>query len=238
MRETKRIPTTHSPLPAVIRRGKLLFFSSHTPDLSRDRWMSCASCHFDGEHDGRTWMFTAGPRNTTSLRGAVDTLPLHWSADRNEIQDFEFTKPNAELAAPNAGRSADLDALAAYVLSLQMKPSPWAGDVGRGRAIFNRADVGCATCHRAPLYTDSTLSSVPYLLHDVGTGDAPEERLGPAFDTPSLRGVWDTSPYLHDGSAATLRDVLVTRNANDRHGHTSQLSESELTDLIAFLKSL
>src|SRR5262249_13705167 len=91
LRLTKRIPVTQSPLPAAIHRGKLLFFSSHTSSVSRDRWMSCASCHFDGEQDGRTWKFTSGPRNTTSLRGVAETLPLHWSADRDEVQDFEFT---------------------------------------------------------------------------------------------------------------------------------------------------
>ena len=61
---------------------------------------------------------------------------------------------------------------------------------------------------------------------------------GPAFDTPSLRGVWHTAPYLHDGSAPTLRDVVVTHNPTDRHGHTSHLSEVELQDLVAFLLSL
>jgi cytochrome c peroxidase len=182
----------------------------------------------------------------------ADTLPLHWSADRNEIQDFEFTvrtlqagtglipagEPHPELAEPNAGRSEDLDALAAYALSLQLKSSPWAANDERGRTVFNRADVGCAGCHAAPRYTDSTLNVAPYVLHDVGTGDGPGERMGRAFDTPSLRGIWDTAPYLHDGSAPALRDVLLTRNPGDRHGRTSHLSESEISDLIAFLRSL
>jgi cytochrome c peroxidase len=214
--------------------------------------MSCASCHFDGEHDGRTWLFTSGPRNTTTLRGIAETRPFHWSADRDEVQDFEFTvrtlqagsglitagDPNPELGPPNAGRSADLDALAAYVLSLTVKPGPFGGNVDRGRAIFNRGDVGCVTCHTAPRYSDSTITANPFVLHDVGTGGGPGERLGSAFDTPALRGIWDTAPYLHDGSAPTLRDVIVTRNSSDRHGHTSQLSESEIADLIAFLRSL
>jgi cytochrome c peroxidase len=62
--------------------------------------------------------------------------------------------------------------------------------------------------------------------------------MGRAFDTTSLRGIRGTAPYLHDGSAATLRDVLVTRNSQDRHGRTSHLTELELVDLIAFLRSL
>jgi len=60
--------------------------------------------------------------------------------------------------------------------------------------------------------------------HDVGTITA-DERVGPAYDTPSLRGLYDSAPYLHDGSAATLYDVLTTRNPSDQHGITSHLTE-------------
>ena len=248
--EVVRIPTTTSPLPPQLHRGKLLFISSRSTAISRDRWMSCESCHFDGEHDGRTWLFPDGPRNTTNLRGLVDTRPLHWSADRDEVQDFEFTirelqagtgllaDPHPELGPSNAGRSTDLDALAAFIESLQLKPSPFRHRDGtltpeaqRGQAIFHRPDVGCAACHIPPLFTD-------LLLHDIGTGHGPGELLGPAFDTPSLRGIWHTAPYLHDGRAPTLRDVLTTHNPHDRHGHTVHLSEAELHDLVAFLHSV
>ncbi len=250
--EVKRIVVTTSPLSPQLQRDKLLFTSSRSTRVSRDRWMSCESCHFDGEHDGRTWLFTDGPRNTTSLRGLAETHPLHWSADRDEVHDFEFTirelqagtgliedgEPHPELGPSNAGRSADLDALAAFVESLQPKPSPFRHPNGtltpeaqRGQAVFERADVGCVDCHIPPLFTD-------FLMHDIGTGDSPTERLGPAFDTPSLRGVWHTAPYLHDGRAPTLRDVLTTHNPHDNHGHTSHLSESELQDLTAFLLSI
>ena len=249
--EVKRIVVTTSPLPPQIKRGKLLFTSSRSPRLSRDRWMSCESCHFDGEQDGRTWLFPDGPRNTTNLRGLAQTAPLHWSADRDEVQDFEFTirelqagtglieggAPHPELGPSNAGRSADLDALAAFVESLRPKPSPFRRPDGtlspeaeRGSAVFQRADVGCADCHVPPLFTD-------FLVHDIGTGTA-HERFGPAFDTPSLRGVWHTAPYLHDGSAPTLRDVFVTQNPDDPHSRASRLSEPEIQNLTAFLRSL
>ena len=248
--EVTRIPVTTSPLSPELKRGKLLFTSSRSTRLSRDRWMSCESCHFDGEQDGRTWLFPDGPRNTTSLRGLADTHPLHWSADRDEVQDFEFTirelqagtglleDPHPELGQPNTGLSDDLDALAAFVESLQPKPSPfrWADgtltlEAERGQAIFHRADVGCADCHVPPLFTDLR-------VHDIGTGHGPGELLGPGFDTPSLRGVWHTAPYLHDGRAPTLREVFITHNPANQHGHTSHLSEAELHDLVAFLRSL
>jgi hypothetical protein len=50
--------------------------------------------------------------------------------------------------------------------------------------------------------------------------------------------LWRTAPYLHDGSAATVRDVLTTRNPRDRHGQTSDLSKQEINDLCAYLLSL
>jgi cytochrome c peroxidase len=62
--------------------------------------------------------------------------------------------------------------------------------------------------------------------------------LGPAYDTPSLLGVYRTAPYLHDGRAATLHDLLTTANAGDRHGRTSQLSDTQVHDLVEFLKAL
>lgn len=114
----------------------------------------------------------------------------------------------------------------------------FAAAVERGRAVFERLDVGCAGCHTPPLYTDSALNASPFIRHDVGTGEGPDEPLGPAFDTPSLRGLWDTAPYLHDGSAPTLRAVLINENPMDRHGRTAHLSEQEIQDLIAFLLSL
>ena len=253
LQELKRIPVTTSPLPAEVKRGKLLFFSSRSREVARDRWMSCGSCHPEAEHDARTWFTVRGPRNTTSLRGSGDTRPLHWSADRDEVQDFEHTirgqqagtglirdgAPHPPLGPSNAGLSSDLDALAAFVESLRPKRNLLIHDpdaVARGRVVFERADVGCARCHVPPRYTDSTLTAS--IRHNVGTGDGPEERFGPAFDTPSLRGLWDSAPYLHNGSAPTLRDVLITRNPMEHHGRTAHLSEQEILDLIAFLLSL
>jgi cytochrome c peroxidase len=66
-------------------------------------------------------------------------------------------------------------------------------------------------------------------------------RLGgplPGIDTPTLRGLFLSAPYLHDGSAPTLRAVLRDRNPDDRHGVTSDLSDAQLEDLVAYLLSL
>ena len=69
----------------------------------------------------------------------------------------------------------------------------------------------------------------------MGTADGPRERLGPEIDTPGLRGLARSAPYLHDGSAATLLDVLTTANPADEHGVTSHLDPSQLQVLVAYM---
>lgn len=58
------------------------------------------------------------------------------------------------------------------------------------------------------------------------------------FDVPTLRGVWATAPYLHDGSAETIYDVLVTRNAEGKHGNVEGLTDEELAQLIEYVRSI
>jgi mono/diheme cytochrome c family protein len=143
-----------------------------------------------------------------------------------------------------AGLDPDLDALAAYVSSLDREsPSPYRNADGSltesgvaGRAIFRT--LGCGFCHTGADTTDS----IEGKLHDVGTllpssgKRSGEPLLG--IDTPTLNGVWETAPYLHDGSAATLRDVLSASNPVDRHAFTSELSEAELDQLVSYVQQL
>lgn len=241
-------------LTRALLNGKRLFNSSDRTDLARDQWIACSTCHFDGEADGRTWFFPDGQRNTPTLLGVGETLALHWSGDLDELQDVESTiritqagtglapgddncTPSCDTAPPNAGRSRDLDDLAVYMASLQLPPNPYlengalSSAAQAGKALFESTETGCADCHVPPLYTDG-------LVHDVGTGDGLDERKGPAFNTPSLRGLYKTAPYLHHGAAATLRDVITTGNPEDRHGRTTQLSAGELDQLVAYLASI
>jgi hypothetical protein len=246
-------------------RGKILFNTS-LPPMSSRRWIACFSCHPDGHTDGRVWQNPEGLRKTTSLFGMAHTHPLHWSADRDEAQDFEYTirgplmqgrglvggriKPKqgfkpTELEEPLSGRSKDLDALAIYCNSFDFVLSPHIPAPGklsaaaqRGKVLFFSKKVGCATCHSGPYYTDSSLKK-PFKLHDVGTGnDDPSEKIGPKYDTPTLLGVYRTPPYLHHGKAKTLHEVLTKYNKNDRHGTTSHLKANEIDELVEFLKSL
>ena len=59
------------------------------------------------------------------------------------------------------------------------------------------------------------------------------------FRTPSLIEAWRTAPYLHMGSAATIRDVLTDCNPGDgRHGEVADLSSRQIDDLCAYVLSL
>lgn len=246
-------------LAPQVLRGKQLFYDARDTRLARDGYLSCATCHDDGAHDGRIWDLTGlgeGLRNTISLRGrAGGQGRLHWSANFDEVQDFEGQiralaagtglMSDADFAAgtrsqplgdAKAGRSADLDALAAYLGSLSASASsPYRDPSGAltagaaaGRVVFAAA---CASCHRGDAFTDSD-ALVP---HDVGTIKVSSgARLGgtlTGIDTPTLRDVWATAPYLHDGSAATVEDAI--------RAHANLiLSAGELADVAAFTRQI
>ena len=256
MQKVGTVKVTDNPLGDEILRGKQLFYSALMPMASR-RWIACSSCHPDSDADGRTWQNPEGLRNTPPLVGLAWTHPQHWSADRDETQDFEHTIRgllmqgrgliNGEVApslgVPNKGRSRDLDALAAYTNSHTVPLSPHAKQglnepAQRGREIFFAKETACATCHSGPFFSDSNPATKP-TLHDVNTGRSdPSEKMPLKYDTPTLLGVYRSAPYLHDGTAATLRDVLTTSNAGDKHGKTSHLNEKQIDDLVEFLKTL
>ncbi len=216
--------------------GKQIFYDARDERVARDGYMSCASCHNEGGHDGRVWDMSQvgeGLRNTISLRGHGGKAGrLHWSANFDEVQDFEAQirslaggsglLADADLNAgtrarplgdPKAGVSPDLDALAAYVNSLAVAPaSPWRQATG---ALTASAAAGealfaerCAGCHGGEDFTNSR----DLVLADVGTLDANSaSRLGQplgGLDVPSLRDAWATAPYLHNGSAGSIEAAI------------------------------
>ncbi len=270
-----RITTVQTePLSAQLLQGKQIFHNAADPRMSRDNYLGCVVCHLDGDSDGRVWDFTdrgEGLRNTIVLTGRAGMRqgPVHWSANFNEIQDFEndirsafggkgfmsdadFNTSNRylPLGGSKKGFSAELDALAAYVSSFKrVHASPFrnadgsmTADAVAGEQIFRSAATGCTACHRGPQLTDSELYGNPFVLHNVGTlTPASGQRLGAmlmGIDTPGLKGVWETAPYLHDGSAATLMDVITTKNPIDQHGQTSHLTAGEKLQLVAFLQQI
>ena len=247
-------------LSAQVLVGKQLFYDARDTRLARDRYMSCASCHNDGSGDGRVWDLTGmgeGLRNTIKLRGtSADDGRLHWSQNFDEVQDFEGQirqlsegtglmanvdfnagTRSEPLGDPKAGLSADLDALAAYVASLnEFADSPHRNGDGTltadamiGRDVFRREN--CAGCHSGTEFTDSDNGT----LHDIGTikPNSGSRLDGPltGIDTPTLRGVWDSAPYLHDGSAESLADAVAAHN-------DVSLDIDEMSSLVAYLEQI
>lgn len=134
-----------------------------------------------------------------------------------------------------------LPALLAYQLSLPAPAAPAgsfdAAAAARGEGVF--ASAGCASCHIAPTYTDvqNGPNGTP-LLHDAAeTGMDPayaQRSATKKYRTTPLRALWQHAPYFHDGSAATLADVVTRYEAAG--GFT--LTPAQRADLVEFLKSL
>ena len=251
---------TTEKLTATVLRGKQFFYDARDTRLARDRYMSCASCHSDGAGDGRVWDLTGngeGLRNTISLRGRAGAQGfLHWSNNFDEVQDFEGqirtlaggsglmadTDFNAgtrsqPLGDSKAGRSADLDALTAYVASLNTfdnSPYRTAGGAltsaaSAGKTLFT--NLNCGSCHGGTAFTNSGVNT----LVNIGTlKPSSGNRLGAALtgiDVPTLRDVWATAPYLHDGSAATLGDAVRSHNG-------VSVTDADLANLVAYLQQI
>jgi hypothetical protein len=244
-----------------VLHGKRLFFTS-TGNMSFENRNSCAGCHTTGRTDGRTWDLSQfGPRQvrgTKDWRGAAFTGVMGWTAAFDEIHDNEWSIrgllggagliagiPNQSLGPPNAGLSADLDALSAFIAQQTPRAdTPFLGPDGgltagaeAGRLLFHDPVVGCADCHSGPYWTDSSLLA-PYIRHDVGTADSTDADAAAGLDTPSLCGVWDSGPWLHNQRAKTMEDVLTLFNPADLHGTTSHLTTAEIGFLAEFVKSI
>ena len=247
-------------LSSDVLAGKQIFYRADGR-MSQDGYISCASCHLDGGHDGMVWDFTQvgeGLRNTIPLEGraGLGHGNVHWTANFDEIQDFEndirngfggegflsedhFADTSDPLGEPKSGLSTELDQLADYVTSLDKVPdSPYRYSSGFnifqhnfGKQIFDR--FACAQCHAGSEYTDGE-------LYDVGTIDASSglginvALNGIGFETPTLKGVWDTAPYFHNGRAGGLDDTLRIA----QHGNSTNLNDTQIGGLIHFLLSL
>ncbi|HBO46180.1 MAG TPA: hypothetical protein DD670_20105 [Planctomycetaceae bacterium] len=217
------------------RRGEIAF---HDATVCFQRWQSCASCHPNqGRTDGLRWDFLrdgiGNGKDTPSLVFVGETPPLNRRATRKDAHEAASTSVSAgHFTMPS---EKDSDDLTAYMLSLRPEPNPHLATDGqlsesalRGKDLFF-GKATCAGCHPPPYFTDLR-------MHDVGVlnDNEPDGR----YDTPTLIEAHRTGPYLHDGRAVTLRDVLTVHNYRDQHGATSGLTDGELDDLVKYLRSL
>jgi cytochrome c peroxidase len=186
--------------------------------------------------DGLNWdLLNDGlenPKNTKSLLLAHQTPPAmslgvretSSTAVRAGIRHILFTQQPEEVA----------NAIDEYLKSLKPVPSPHLGDghltetAKRGQQVFTRA--GCVRCHPPGVFTNGR-------SYNVGT-QGKHDKPGEEFDTPTLVELWRTAPYLHDGSATNLQELLTIRNRENQHGYTSELGPAEIEALCAYLLSL
>ncbi|HEY8506690.1 MAG TPA: beta-propeller fold lactonase family protein, partial [Gemmataceae bacterium] len=223
--------------PSLARKGEAIFYDGQR---SLDQWYSCHSCHYEGHtnavamdtrNDGRSGNF----KTVLSLYNVAHTGPWTWhgwqkdlgAAARKSMTDTMLGKP------PSDG---DVEAMVAFLKTLEPPPNPYRLPDGslteaakRGEAVFNGEKADCARCHKPPYFTSERLT-------DVGTGERGD--VYPTYNPPSLVGVHDRVRLLHDGRARSLRELLTGDHDPDKFVGRGKLTEQELDDLIAYLKSL
>jgi cytochrome c peroxidase len=202
---------------------------------------------YDFEPDG---LGTSIVDNRTLL-GIRETGPFKWNGKNTSLYMQCGIRFARFLTRSQPFAADDLNALVAYFGSLQAPPNRWRAPDGRltpaqerGKAIFERAATRsgapipaanrCSTCHSGPDGTNRQKM-------DVGT-TSPFDRSpwdsGKSFDTPQLKDLAMSAPYLHDGKAQTLEEIWTIYSPDDQHGVTSDLGKDGLNDLIEYLKAL
>ncbi|MBE2248869.1 MAG: c-type cytochrome [Myxococcus sp.] len=227
--QTAVIPFAHPTQAPDVERGRRLFYSAVDPRLTQPEFggVSCSSCHPDGRTDGLSWVLPAsrgGPRNTPPLWGVTATAPYHWDGALADLPAFS-TRMVTQMGGRGLSRG-DVADLSAYLATVPAPDNPAVervapGLVARGEALFASR---CASCHAGAVLTDG-------LAHGSTLSGAPK------LDTPSLRGVFASAPYLHDGSATSLRQVLLDPRASMAEHDQRALSAADLDALEGFLST-
>ncbi len=225
------------PAALLRRHGERTFFEGTRAGIA------CQSCHLDAASDGCLHHIGQNkPVDVLSIRGIAGTSPYlrdasHWRLrDLHEVAQVGYRDYQREVPWDRAA------AVAAYMESLPPESHARLNaeyDLARlraGVAVFFAAK--CNVCHTPPALTNlgqhSALSMFPDYYGPDGRGAGTDAFL----DTPSLRGLAVSAPYLHDGRAATLRDVFQEWNRANRHGNTRDLTKAQLNDLLYFLERL
>jgi cytochrome c peroxidase len=222
--------------------GRRLFFSAADARMNNPTTgISCGTCHLEGREDGHVWNFPDGPRQTPSLSGRMlsKTAPFHWNGEFNDL--LAFMSHTVQRRMGGSGVTPDMARqVAAFIESLPTPDNPHrdtpADVVARGKAAFEKAQ--CQSCHVGEALTNNTFADVGTYVTEGPVLDRPESLSHGGLNTPSLLGLARTAPYLHDGSAQTLKARILQGKAGDRHGFTSALSDAEVDDLVSYLKTL
>jgi DNA-binding beta-propeller fold protein YncE len=231
----RTIPLGTPQAPDLVRQGETLFYDARR---SHNQWFSCHSCHVDGHTCGLNFDTlnddTYGtPKLTPSLRNVTRTGPWTWHGGQKDLSASVKKSFATTLFGP-APAPAETAALLAFLDTLV--PPPHSGPERTGEAaaavrcgeLLFKGKAGCSRCHREPYYTSA------------GVYDVKLEAEGSPYklwNPPSLLGLHDRGPYLHDGRAKTLDEVLEKYHTPAQVGG-QELTEQERADLRAFLLAL
>lgn len=193
-------------------------------------WQSCNGCHpGDARTDGMNWdLMNDGVGNSKNCK----SLMFSHVTPPNMISGIRASAEVAVRAGYNFIQFFDIseeDALCVdkYLMSLHPVPSPFLvnGELSDkakdGRKVFEK--LKCGECHSGPCYTDMK-------MHRIGE-DVEFEK---GWDTPTLREVWRTAPYLFDGRAATMEEVFEVH----KHGIDKKVSKKDIEALVEYVNSL
>jgi YVTN family beta-propeller protein len=220
---------------SLARRGEAVFYDA---GRSFNQWYSCGTCHVEGHTNGGNFdTFNDGrygnPKKTLSLRGVSQTIPWTWHGWQSNLGDSVHESLVKSMQGPEPSGD-DRDALLAFFATLGFAPpagrlpdGSLPAAAARGAKVF--ADKGCDACHAPPTFTSPG-------VYTVGL-ESPDDAFK-GFNPPSLRGVARRAPYLHDGRARTLDEVLTTHHRPSRLSGKTDLTGQELRDLVAYLKAL
>jgi cytochrome c peroxidase len=250
--------STSRPQAALVAEGRRLFRSTSLAKSGE----SCQSCHIEGGgtnaelgtilHPQQAGDFK-GPRDVPSLWGVAETPPYGWAGQEPRLDRFvvgtitsHFKGGDIQSTEKTAGQVA---ALVAYLQTLD--PPVSAFDQGtlspaarRGEDLF-QGKGGCIDCHAGPLLTDNGLHNtfVPTIAppgtaeRDLDHGAARTGPLKDAFNTPQMRDLRNTAPYMHNGSLKTLLEVVEFYDQRSSIAPL-RLTDGEVKDLVAYLESL
>ena len=223
-----------------VRRGEMLW---NDGTMCFQHWQSCASCHPDGRIDALNWDLMndgiGNPKQTKNLIYTHLTPPTMVTGIRPDLQ--ACNRKGLTHIQFVVRPEEDALCLDAYTMAMKPVPSPWLvnGELSdkarKGEKLFKK--TGCAECHPADRKGSGGERLFTNLKkYNLGLGTGNEE--GREFDTPTLVEVWRTAPYLYDGRALTMEDVLKSCNPNDTHGVTQALTPEEISALAEYVLSL
>jgi cytochrome c peroxidase len=184
------------------------------------------------------------PLDIPDLRGIRFTAPYGRNGRFSSLRDFIRNVIVNEFNGPEPDPIV-VDAMLAYLMEFDFLPNPSLNKDGtlaktapaaarRGEKLFNKPfaqmnGMSCASCHVPSSHF------VDHQRHDIGSVQGAEDHsLDRALDTPTLLSARFTAPYFHDGSLATLKEVVQWFNRN----YDLKLDESQANDLTAYLEAV